>query len=465
MARLSMLLIQYMPFRYRRENVSMKDLIYNLRVNSRNAYDASAVQEQIVRNTSFPKTLFAFGINHKTAPVEIREKLHFREDEIPALLAEFKETLSECVVLSTCNRTEVYGVSDSPVIDLEFFKRRMIEIKGAQGIVREEHFFSLISCAACQQLFNVATSVDSRVIGDSQILRQLRGAYSISQQDGFAGKILNQLLQRAFKLGKTTYTETSIHQGAVSVSLAAVEQAINTFGSLRNRTVMIIGAGEMARLSTESLVQKRVGNLIFTNRTRSHAEELAATLGDEYEDRSKVGDFADFRAYLAEADIIITSTGSDDPIILKEDLAGIDRKLLVIDIAVPRDVETAAGELPNVILKNVDDLRSILDSHQERRLNDLPKVKKLIIDEMVDFLTWYYLLPLLPEYEKTGTKPSREMTNEILQLKNFLNQNLSEIHRLAARSGNDFNEDLNSHFSLIRKLQAMKAEAFGSAVV
>ncbi|MDM7924151.1 MAG: glutamyl-tRNA reductase [Pyrinomonadaceae bacterium] len=418
-----------------------------------------------MRSTSFPKTLFAFGINHKTAPVEVREKLHFRDDEIQALLAEFKEYLSECVVLSTCNRTEVYGVSESPVIDLEFFKRRLIAVKGAEGFVRDEHFFSYISCAACQQLFNVATSIDSRVIGDSQILRQLRAAYSISQQDGFAGKILNQLLQRAFKLGKTTYTETSIHDGAVSVSLAAVELAMNTFGSLRNRTMMIIGAGEMARLSTESLVLKQAGRFIFTNRTRSHAEELATSLGETYAGRTEVVDFDDFKSRLSEADIVISSTGSDDPIIFKKDLSEIDRKILLIDIAVPRDVDDAVAELPNVILRNVDDLRSILDSHHERRLKDLPKVKKMIVSEMVDFLTWYYLLPLMPEYEKTGTKPPREKTNEILQLKEFLNQNLSEIHRLAARSGTDFYDDLNSHFSLIRKLQALKAEAFGSAAV
>lgn len=453
-----------MPRGYRREGVPMQDLIYNSRVTDGKVCGPHGIAEHLVRSTSFPKTLFAFGINHKTAPVEVREKLHFREDEIQVLLAEFKEYLSECVVLSTCNRTEVYGVSESPVIDLEFFKRRMIEIKGAEGVVREEHFFSLISCAACQQLFNVATSIDSRVIGDSQILRQLRAAYSISQQDRFAGKILNQLLQRAFKLGKTTYTETSIHDGAVSVSLAAVELATNTYGSLRNRSALIIGAGEMARLSAESLVNKHIGRLIFANRTRSHAEELSAAF-IEASSETVVIDYSDLKSAIRNVDIAITATGSDDPIIFKNDLVGIDRKLLLIDIAVPRDVDDSVTELSNVTLRNVDDLRSILDSHHERRLNDLPKVKKMIVDEMVDFLTWYYLLPLMPEYEKTGTKPSREKTQEILQLKEFLNQNLSEIHRLAARAGNDFDDDLNSHFSLIRKLQAMKAEAFGGASV
>lgn len=442
----------------------MQDLLYNFRVTDGKVSGPREGAEQNVKVTTFPKTLFAFGINHRTAPVEVREKLHFREDEIQVLLAEYKRYLSECVVISTCNRTEVYGVSESPEIDLNLFKRRMIEIKGAEGIVREEHFFSLISCAACQQLFNVATSIDSRVIGDSQILRQLRDAYSISQSEKFAGKILNQLLQRAFKLGKATYTETSIHEGAVSVSLAAVELATDTYGTLRNRTALIIGAGEMARLSAESLINRRIGRLIFANRTRSRAEELAASFGHTNSELAVV-DYSEFRSAIGNIDLVITATSSHEPIIFKNDVAGFDRKLLLIDIAVPRNVDDSVAEDPNVTLSNVDDLRSILDSHHERRLKDLPKVKKMIVEEMVDFLTWYYLLPLLPEYERTGTKPTRERTQEILRLKEFLNQNLSEIHRLTARAGNDFYDDLDSHFSLIRKLQARKVEAFGGVAV
>lgn len=176
------------------------------------------------------RTLFAFGINYKTAPVEIREKLHLRNDEIPAFLSKIRGDLCECMVLSTCNRTEIYCVSDSPYIDLDAFKDALIDFKDARGVVQREHFFSLISCSASQQLFNVATSIDSKVIGDSQILRQLRTAYSLAHENGYTGKILNQLLQRAFRLGKTTYTETSIHDGAVSVSLAAVALGAETFG-------------------------------------------------------------------------------------------------------------------------------------------------------------------------------------------------------------------------------------------
>jgi len=418
-----------------------------------------------VRSTASPKTLFAFGINHKTAPVEIREKLHLREDEIPALIRRLRVALSECVILSTCNRTEIYGVSESREIDLDFFKNTLIDFKDARVFVRDEHFFALISCGACQQLFNVATSIDSKVIGDSQILRQLRAAYSLAQQNGYTGKVLNQLLQRGLKLGKTTYTETSIHDGAVSVSLAAVELGVKTFGSLRGRTALVIGAGEMARFTTEALINRNIAKILVTNRTRSHAEEMVSTLHSNHSFESEILDFDKFKECLPNVDMIVSSTGSIDPILFKDDFPVLENKLLVIDIAVPRDVDNAVADVPNITLRNIDALRSIIDGHYERRVKDLPKVQKMIVDEMVGFLTWYYSLPIMPNYERTGTKPPPEQTAEILKVKAFLNQNLSEIHRLAAKSNGDFYEDLESHFSLIRRLQTLKAETFAAAAV
>ena len=415
-------------------------------------------------STESPKTLFAFGINHKTAPVEIREKLHLREDEIPALIHQLMVTLSECVILSTCNRTEIYGVSESREIDLDFFKNTLIDFKDARGLIRDEHFFALISCGACQQLFNVATSIDSKVIGDSQILRQLRAAYSLAQQNGYIGKVLHQLLQRGLKLGKTTYTETSIHDGAVSVSLAAVELGVETFGSLQGRTALVIGAGQMARFTAEALINKNIAKILVTNRTRSHAEDMVSTLHADHSFEIEILDFDNFKDHLPSVDMIISSTGSIDPILFKDDFPVLEKKLLVIDIAVPRDVDTAVAEVPKITLRNIDALRSIIDGHYEKRVNDLPQVKKMIVEEMVDFLTWYYSLPIMPNYERTGSRPSLERTAEILKVKSFLNNNLFEIHRLAAKSGGDFYEDLESHFSLIRTLQTLKAESFASAV-
>jgi len=419
--------------------------------------------ERYLESLAVPKTLFAFGLNHKTAPVEIREKLYLNETEIQSFLSHTRETLSECVVLSTCNRTEIYAVSDSETINLKFYKDLLIDLKDAHGLVKDEHFFDLISCTACQQLFNVSTSIDSKIVGDSQILRQLRSAYSAAQEQNRTGKILNQLMQRAFKLGKTTYTQTAIHTGAASVSLAAVELAAETLGSLQGLTVLVLGAGETSMLTTEALVGRAVGKILLSNRTQAHAVDQLAVLRKGLSFESEILDFSTFKARLDEVDIIISSTGSDEPILFKEDFKDRTRKILVIDIAVPRDVDDSVREIPNVIVKNIDDLHSILGENQSKRMADLPKVKKMIITEMVEFLTWYYLLPILPELEKTGQKPSPEKIDEILRTKEFLDQNVSEIHKFAMGSGSDFEADLQTHFSLVRKLRSLKAIALGAS--
>ena len=406
-----------------------------------------------------PSTLFAFGINHKTAPVEVREKLFLNAHEVREFLCLLKSKLPECLVLSTCNRTEIYGVTESAEFEISYFKNLLIDFKGAGSYVREEHFFELISCSASQQLFSVATSVDSKVVGDLQILKQLRDAYSLARESGMAGKIINQLLQRAFKIGKQTFTETSIHEGAVSASLAAVETALEIFGSLRDRNALVLGAGDTARLTAEALVNKRVRKLIVSNRTRSHASELLGTLEPGKTETAIIG-FDRFHESFRDVDIVISSTGSQMPIIGPPHMSAVTRKILLIDIAVPRDIDPAVAEHPYVALKNIDDLQGVVQENHERRLNDLPKVKKLIAAEMVDFLTWYYTLPLLPACGRTGEKPTDLQKSEILRVKQFLNDNLYEIHTLYAGAKGDFQEDLNNHFALVKRLQAMKVEAF-----
>ncbi|MDQ3133105.1 MAG: glutamyl-tRNA reductase, partial [Acidobacteriota bacterium] len=236
--------------------------------------------------------LFAVGINHNTAPISARESIFFHEAEIPSLIAALKETLTECVVLSTCNRTEIYGVTTRTDVDLEFYKDLLINFKRAGEIVKREHFFGLVSCAACQQLFKVSTAIDSKIVGDTQILGQLRHAYSVAGENRSTGKIINQLFQRAFKVGKQSRTATSLHKGAVSISLAAVELASEIHESLSDKNVLIIGAGETARLTAECLIKKRVGKILFTNRTRAHSEELLLNLRKSNHFVGEVVDYA-----------------------------------------------------------------------------------------------------------------------------------------------------------------------------
>jgi glutamyl-tRNA reductase len=407
------------------------------------------------------KTLFAFGVNHKTAPVAVREKLYLHPAEIPVLMARFKEMLPECFILSTCNRTEIYGVSESPEGEVDRCKAMLVDFKSAGDVAQDEHFFSYVSCVATKHLFSVISSIDSKVIGDSQIMRQVRSAYAVAQENGCTGKIINQLLQRAFRVGKRASSETAIRGGAVSVSLAAVKLAFEALGSLDGATVMVIGAGETARLTAEALINKRVGKILVANRSRERAERLIEELGRSNTFSSEIVEFDSFRQRLSEVDIIISSTGATDPIITKEDFHGIDRRMLVIDIAVPRDIDQSVRSVPGITLKNIDDLNSILDGNHQKRLEDIPKVKKMIAEEMDDFLTWYYALPLMPECERTGSTDQRE---EIFRVKEFLDQHMSEIHKLKIAGTGSFSDDLRMHFSLINGLQnEMRRERLAAA--
>jgi len=401
--------------------------------------------------------LFAVGLNHKTASIAARESIFFQEREIPALLAALRETLVECVVLSTCNRTEVYGVTTRTDVDLDFYKDLLINFKNAGDKVSRKHFFGLVSCAACQQLFKVSTGIDSKIVGDTQILGQLRHAYSIAGQNHATGKIINQLFQRSFKVGKQSRAETSLHKGAVSISLAAVELASEIHGSLSNKNVLIIGAGETARLTAECLIKKRVGKIFFTNRTRAHSEELLENLRKSNNFSSEIIDYADFKTYLNKADIIISSTSSPEPILHKSDFANQRNKILLIDIAVPRDVAPEAAECGNVTLKNIDDLHAIVDKNYQHRVADVPRVKRIIMNEMSDFLVWYYSLPLLPAEMKSGAKPDDSTLAEIVRVKEFLLKNVSGLHKMAMKNGA---ENFAGHVTVVNQLIKMKNAAF-----
>lgn len=403
------------------------------------------------------KILFAVGINHKTAPIEAREKIYVHDREIPVLIGKLKETLSECVVLSTCNRTEIYAVTTRTDLDLDFYKDLLINFKDAGDFVSREEFFGLVSCAACQQLFRVSTSIDSKIIGDTQILGQLRDAYDVAKQHKSTGKVLNQLLQRGFKVGKLARTETGLHKGAVSISLAAVELAVENLGSLAGKTALIIGAGDTAKLTVECLLQRKVGKILISNRTRSKADELLESLQKHNNFNGEVVDFSDFRNHLNEADIVISSTSSPEPILQKADFENQTNKILLIDIAIPRDVAPEVATCENVLLKNIDDLHSIVDRNYQRRMTDLPLVKRMIMTEMADFLVWYYSLPLLPQELHCGAKPDASTLKEIVGVKEFLLKNVSHVHRLAMRNGA---ENFAGHVEVVNELVAMRRAAY-----
>jgi glutamyl-tRNA reductase len=405
--------------------------------------------------TNQRSVLFAIGINHKTVPVEIRERLYVRDVEIPALLVRLRETLDEAVVISTCNRIEIYGVASRTDLSVDYYKDLVIEFKNAQGFIRREDFFEMISCAACQQLFRVTSSLDSKIVGDMQILGQVRDSFKIAEHHRSTGKILNQMFQRSFKLGKQIHNETNLHKGAVSISSAAVELASNELGPLGDKTVMIVGAGKMARLTAECILKKGVGKVLSANRTRSAADKMIESLKREFEFDSEVIEFGEIRNRLGEVDVLISSTSSTEPILGRTDFANLAKPVLLVDIAVPRDIATEAAECNNVILKNIDDLTSIVDRNHQRRMADLPAVQQIIMREMSEFLIWYYSLPLLPPTMQAGAKPDPETQKEIVRVKEFLFGNLPYLHKIAMRHGSD----LGGHFQVVDELAAMKVAA------
>lgn len=403
--------------------------------------------------------LFAIGINHRTAPVDLRERIYVHPHEVPQLLAELKGALSEAVVLSTCNRTEIYGVTDRDDLGLDHYKDLLIEFKGAGGFVGREHFFGAVSCAACQQLFRVATSVDSKIVGDTQILGQLRDAYALAKSHKATGKIINQLFQRSFKTGKRALTETRLHRGAVSVSLAAVELAETHFGGLSERTALVIGAGDTARLAAEALVKRRVGRLIVANRTIKRAGELIGSLKKIETITAEAVGFDALQVVLPNADLIICSTSSPEPVLRRSDLERHRFGAMIFDLAVPRDVAADVSEMDGLELRNIDDLNLVVNKNYRRRLDDLPAAKRIVMTEMTDFLVWYYSLPLLPAPMAGGRKPDVATQQEIVKTKKFLMANVSAVHKLAM---NDGAETFAGHTAVVERLVRMKEAAFAA---
>jgi glutamyl-tRNA reductase len=225
---------------------------------------------------------------------------------------------------------------------------------------------------------------------------------------------------------------------------------------------MIVGAGAMARLSAEYLLKKSVGKLYIANRTRARADELLDDLRAETEDAfdGEVVDFSEFKNYLNEVDLVISSTSSPTPILEKTDFASQTNRILLIDIAVPRDIAPEAAEFEAVELKNIDDLNAIVDKNHQRRMADLPLVNQIIMKEMSDFLIWYYSLPLLPARMQGGAKPDAETQREILRVKEFLLGNLPHLHKLAMQKATDF----AGHTEVVEKLTAMRDAAFEARV-
>ena len=342
--------------------------------------------------------LLSIGISHHTAALEIREKMWMSADEIREALKRLRERyFTECMLVSTCNRTEVYGIAPNPQVDEADLKRFLIEIKGAAGHVLPEHFFGNVSGGAVNHLFKVAAGVDSMVIGDIQILNQVKEAFQLSGEINALGPVMNRLMQSAIHVGKRARTETSISEGAVSVSYAAVELAGKIFADFSKKSALLIGAGETGELTLKHLVGKGIGHVKIANRTREKAEALVAGLGAS----GSVVDYEHLAEALRSVDIVITSVNSPSYIVQPDDVHKVMKQrsnnpLFIIDIGVPRNVNPTCNRVENVFLYDIDALSAIVDKNLDKRKAEIPRVTRIIREEMIEFFRWHNSLQVGP---------------------------------------------------------------------
>jgi glutamyl-tRNA reductase len=333
--------------------------------------------------------VFLLGVSHRTAPVELRERLDFSSRDLGAAVEALatRPSAAESVVLSTCNRSEIYVASSDPARAREDLVQFLSEYHGVSADAFSPHLFALGDAEAAQHLFRVAAGLDSLVVGEPQILGQVKDAFQAASDRRCTGPMLSKLFHWSFGVGKRVRTETALGEGAVSVSFAAVALARKIFGRLQGRRVLVVGAGEISTLTAQHLRAHGVGEIVITSRTPAHAEALAASV----EGRAVPWD--GLLAALAAADIVITATGSQRPIVTRAQVEAVTGRrrpdpLFIIDIAVPRDVESAVGDIEQVFLYNVDDLQTIVQENLSRRGAEIRQAETIVGEEVTKFVAW-----------------------------------------------------------------------------
>jgi len=345
---------------------------------------------------SLPGTLFVAGMNHRTAPIALREQLALEEEKIREILADLagRGLLEEIMILSTCNRVEVYGVAAVPGEARSLAFGRLASQRGLAWRDLEPLIYTLTGEEAALHAFRVAASLDSMVLGEPQILGQVKDAFALAQSVGTAGLVLHALMSQAFSAAKRVRSETEVGRLAVSISHAAVELARKIFEGLEGRSVLLVGAGEMSELAARHLVDQGALPVYVANRTWSRAQELARSLG------GTPVPFEQMDATLGLVDIVITSTAAREPIVtvaaVRAALQARRGPLFLIDIAVPRNVDPAVNDLENAFCYDIDDLRSVVESNLKERQREAVRAQALLEKEVVKFAARLHHLEVVP---------------------------------------------------------------------
>lgn len=340
--------------------------------------------------------IMIIGVNHKVAPVEVREKLAYTGDcAHPVIELGNIPGCKECCFLGTCNRVEViFSCVDTDetakAVRKFLFSRSNLSDEEAQ---KYSYFYS--GKEAINHLFRVAASLDSMIVGEPQILGQLKGAYRDAREHKSVGLILNKFINKSFSVAKRTRTETNIGGNAVSISYAAVQLAKKIFGSLENKKVMLVGAGEMAELAAEHLIAQGISEVVVANRTLANAIKLAERFN------GSAVSLEELTSELESVDILISSTGATGLVLRKEDVKPIMRQrmespLFLIDIAVPRDLDPELNDLDNVYLYDIDNLSDVVDVNKAEREKEAGKAERIVEEETLKFMEWLEGMEVTP---------------------------------------------------------------------
>lgn len=337
------------------------------------------------------------GLSHKTASVDIREKVAFAPNQMEKPLQELVALpdITEAVIVSTCNRVEIYATTRDIAGGMARLKRFLADHHNIPLETLDPHLYSHHGEAAIRHVFRVASSLDSMVVGEPQILGQIKTAYGYAAEYKSSGIILNRFLHKAFSVAKRVRTETKIASSAVSVSFAAVELAKKIFGDLADKTVMLVGAGEMCELAAKHFLNNGVRGVMVTNRTFERAVKLA----EEFD--GKAVQFEELFDVLHKADIILSSTGAPHFIISPKDVEEVIRRrklkpMFFIDIAVPRDIDPRVNDVQNVYLYDMDDLQGVVASNLQQRAEEAKKAEAIVDQEIGQFFKWLSSLEVTP---------------------------------------------------------------------
>ena len=339
----------------------------------------------------------AVGLNYKTAPVEIRERLSFNETELADAMTALqnKKSILENIIISTCNRTEIYAVVDQVHTGRYYIKEFLSQWFNIPAEEFSPFLFIYEGDRAVGHLFQVTCGLNSMVLGETQILGQVRSSFKLAQENGTTGTVFNKLFKQAVALAKRAHTETEINTNAVSVSYAAVELAKKIFGSLNDKNVLVIGAGKMGELAIQNLYSAGAKKVSVINRTYQKAIKLAEKFS------GKAKELRELQCALVDADIVISSTGSKEYVVTKEMMTYVNkmrkgRPVFMVDIAVPRDLEPALSDLDSVFLYDIDDLEGIVEANLQERKIAAEMILVMIERELEEFNNWLNMLGVVP---------------------------------------------------------------------